>query len=382
MKLKDRDKHISVNYTKDLVEITLQPNQYNESYIAQYENYLQGNDVFLQGKIREIKEDQLVISYQIDDKMTNLISKVNQLDSYDRLQLAQNFHKLQLWEHLELVPFIHPSNFYIKGNRIFIAHRGFSDYIAPIKYTNEEFLNHYRALILYILNPKLNFDNLILGKGTLKNNLAQKIESAKTIEDIIYIVDNQVVFEEQNRLAKYKTVKKNKYLIFKWLSIILGIISIISICSVTYFSTKEIPQKNRVIAAESLYINKDYSGILEKLKQDNPKSLPKSAQYIYAVSAVELDDLNNNQKEAVLRNLSQKSNENVLLYWIYMGRSEFDKAVDIALNIGDNQYILHAYLKLYEVTKADTNMSGNKKQELLSKYEEAIKKYEKLLGGK
>ena len=79
--------------------------------------------------------------------------------------------------------------------------------------------------------------------------------------------------------------------------------------------------------------------------------------------------------------MSQKSSENTLLYWIYLGKGEFKKSLDIAQNLGDNQYILHAYTKLYDATKTDNTMNGEKKQELLTKYEEEIKKYMSLLEG-
>jgi uncharacterized membrane protein YukC len=70
-----------------------------------------------------------------------------------------------------------------------------------------------------------------------------------------------------------------------------------------------------------------------------------------------------------------------LLYWIESGRGKFKEALSIAQNIGDHQLILHAYTKLYDATKADTRMSGEKKQELLSQYEKKMEEYLKLLNG-
>ena len=44
---------------------------------------------------------------------------------------------------------------------------------------------------------------------------------------------------------------------------------------------------------------------------------------------------------------------------IYIGKGDFEKSLDIAQNLGDNQYILHA-TKLYDATKANNKMNGEK----------------------
>ena len=58
--------------------------------------------------------------------------------------------------------------------------------------------------------------------------------------------------------------------------------------------------------------------------------------------------------------------KNILLYWIYIGKGDFEKIIRYCpKNLGDNQYILHAYTKLYDATKANNKMNGEKKQALL-----------------
>ena len=69
-----------------------------------------------------------------------------------------------------------------------------------------------------------------------------------------------------------------------------------------------------------------------------------------------------------------------LNYWIYLGRGDLEKALDVAQNIGDTQLILHAYTNLYEKVKADTKMSGSDKQKKLNEYEKEISKLSKELG--
>lgn len=142
-----------------------------------------------------------------------------------------------------------------------------------------------------------------------------------------------------------------------------------------------VPKQDKIIQAETSYIAKDYTAVVEGLKSEAPNSLPKGVQYTLAASSLELDNLTQEQKEAVSRNLSQKSSENTLSYWIYIGRGELEKALDIAQNIGDIQYILHAYTKLYDQVNTDSTMSGAKKRELLEKYQKEIDKLQEQLNG-
>lgn len=82
-----------------------------------------------------------------------------------------------------------------------------------------------------------------------------------------------------------------------------------------------------------------------------------------------------------MKNISQNSNPNQLSYWIQLGRGKYTEALSLAKNIGDDEYILHAYTKLYTATKNNTTMDGAKKQAELSKYRKQINEYLKKLGG-
>lgn len=63
------------------------------------------------------------------------------------------------------------------------------------------------------------------------------------------------------------------------------------------------------------------------------------------------------------------------------GSSEIElERLEIAQNFGDNQLILHAYIKLYDATKNST-ISGTKKQKQLDEYQKAIDTYTAKVGG-
>lgn len=367
---------------KRIFSVFLQPNQYHLNQMNQYQPILEGTDILLQGTITQQSESGVVLEYTLDSDMGQLSEVLLKLDEYERLQLAQQLYILNDLHHSVVCPFLNPNNLFVIGRKIKIAHRGLVSSVYPESYSEEDFMKQYRAMVLYILHPKLNFNDLINGNGTLKDELSQRIQSLNSVQDIIQVIDEQLYIEDRKHRFQYKTVKKSRFNLFKWGSIVLGVSTVLSLTGVGYYYFHEVPMEKRVITAESKFIDRDYQGVLSTLTKDNPTTLPRSAQYVAAVSSIKLDNLSNNQKNAILKNISQKSNENVLLYWMYIGNGDFKEALDVAQNIGDSQYILHAYIKLYDATKADAKMAGDKKQELLKKYDEEIKKYTKQLGGK
>lgn len=379
--VKDISATINLKTESEKVTVELQANQYNLECLGQYQLVLKKKANLLAGQIVEATEERLILSYTKAPYSVAVTDVVKKMAMIDRLRLAQKMYFLESFYETTVQPFIHPQNLFLLGEEISVAHRGFMTLIVPNVSSKEAYFKQYRALILHILQPKYAYEQLIEGAGTLQDPLSKKIQAADSIESIDQLISEQVVIQQLKVDRQSKVVKKKNYELFKWGSLLFLLTSLIVGIFLGIDEMQKIPMKDRIITAETKYIANDYASVLSTLKNDQPEELPTGAQYAYAVSSIQLDNLSNEQKEAILNNISQKSNENTLLYWIYVGRGNFEKALDIAQNIGDNQLILHAYTKLYDATKLDTKMNGEKKQENLKKYEEAIAKYMKLLGG-
>lgn len=378
---KDISEKIDIQIQKEKVTVTLQANQYRLAELDQYQSVLKKRESLLAGEIQESTEERLVVSYEKDEYAVSIEEAVKKMSPFNRLLLAQKICIVEPFVHSTIQPFIHPRNIFLFGDSLLLAHRGFMNLVVPHVTKEEDFLKQYRALILFILQPKLDYEQLIEGTGTLEDPLSKSIQASFSPEEIDQIIGKQIVIQKMKQEKQNQLVSKKSYTLFKWGSIVLLITTLFLGFFVVKYAVNDIPTQERIITAEANYIANDYSGVLSTLKVDIPENLPKSAQYVYAVSSIQLDNLSNEQKKMILNNISQKSNENTLLYWIYIGKGSFEKALDIAQNIGDNQIILHAYTKLYEATKLDTKMNGEKKQELLTQYEEAIAESMKLLGG-
>lgn len=188
---------------------------------------------------------------------------------------------------------------------------------------------------------------------------------------------NQFVSEEFHKLEQKNKqnniqVNKKRWRILLVTAVILTLATL-TLGVFTYRSyTRDLPLKNAVIKAQSAFMATDYDKTIDALDSYSVNRLPKSAKYVLATSFVKLDNLSSEQTEAVLNTITQSSDDMILNYWIYLGRGDLEKALDVAQNIGDTQLILHAYTNLYEKIKADTDMSGSEKQKKLKEYEKEI----------
>ncbi len=373
---------INLEETKEYIRVTLQANQYRLDKLAQFQQFLESKRGLLQGEIRVASEEELIIHYNKGGHVLSVPEAVKNMDTYQRLMLAQKVHFLVDFLGSPVQPFIHPNNLFVFGEELVIAHRGFMQLIVPYSIDKTQFIKQYRALVLSIIHPRFDYEQLIEGSGALNDALSSQLEAATDIREIDRIIGEQVIRQKVKREKENKVVSKKKYLTFKWSSFVLLTCTLIFATTTGVYALKKLPAQERVSTAESQFIANDYAGVLKTLKDDSAEELPVGAKYVAAVSSVQLDNLSNEQKNAILNNLSQKSSDNTLLYWIYIGKGDFERSLDIAQNLGDNQYILHAYTKLYDATKANNKMNGEKKQELLRKFEEEINKYMKALGGK
>jgi uncharacterized membrane protein YukC len=60
------------------------------------------------------------------------------------------------------------------------------------------------------------------------------------------------------------------------------------------------------------------------------------------------------------------TDDNLLLYWIQLGRIEYGAAIDTAKRIGDDELLLYGLVKYEMSVQLDTTMTGDEKESLLS----------------
>lgn len=366
---------------KGLRKVTLDTGQFSLPMLSQYRLFLNASHRYLAGKVVSANEDQLVLEYQLPSGATPLPVYLKNRTRLDKLRLISQLYWLVEAQNDGQQPFISPDNLYVIGEHIVAMHRGFMQHFAPSQESEEQRVKQFKALILYVLNPKTDYAKTVVGAAALNNKFAKDMAKLTAIDQIEDLVNHQLAIQEKIARKTEITIKKSRYQATRWTAIIASIAAVVLLLLAVFWNTYTLPKQRHVISAQSDYMNANYTRVADDLQHYKPRSLPQSARFVLAVSYINLDDLSKTQKQAVMKNISQKSNPTQLNYWIELGRGHYQNALSIAKNIGDDEYILHAYTKLYTSTKNNTTMDGAKKQKQLNSYRKQINKYIKKLGG-
>lgn len=352
--------------------VSLDASMYTQAAVITYTPFLDCDcDTFL-GKITHADEERLEVTYYLPEYAESISNVTAESNEIERFELARKYSALSAWQTRIATPYLAPDNIFITGGQLKIAHRGLEGYIEPKTKDTQDFMTKYKALVVSTIMPKYTYEKLVSGNVKVRDSLCQEILSANKIEEIEDILDKQIYARRQLEKSTKRMVKKSRYAFFRLASAFLAVVILgLGIwMGITLFET--VPLQERIIESQSAFIVSNYGETIRILANDNPENLPRSVQHILAVSFIQLENLSLQQRNAILNHISPLSTENELLYWIRAGRGEFYAALDLALNIGDNQLILHAYTNLFDMVYADPVMPGAEKQRLLDEYRARI----------
>ena len=161
-------------------------------------------------------------------------------------------------------------------------------------------------------------------------------------------------------------------------SIGLGLLLIPAVIFTFYYFIYEKPRNEAYLSSHEQYLGKKYSEVVTLLSPHSVKQMPYVVLYELAHSYVINERLTEEQKKNVLNNVTLRTDEEYLKYWIYIGRGEAEKAIDLSRSMEDVELISYG-LKRSEEIQADTTLSGEEKQQLLKAIDSEVDEYKKLL---
>jgi type VII secretion protein EssB len=289
----------------------------------------------------------------------------------ERLALAQKLAVLLRYRAGFRVPLLHPATVYLSGELVRVVHCGLHTMLAPRAFDEALFLRSLQAMVLHVFRPQLAFEHLLDGAKGLRDPFSTAVRQTATPEELFDFIAAEFEAERAKAAATTARVPKRRYAMFRLLGA-LGVVVGLVAGVLAWQAESRSRLQTAVVAAQARFLASDYSGALAALEDQAAASLPASAKYVLAVSSIKLDDLTATQKEAILNTISEKSDDVTLNYWIAIGRGEFERALDLAQNLGDEQLELLAYTDLYQATQLNTRLPGGEKQKRLEEYAKAI----------
>ncbi|MGY3777380.1 type VII secretion protein EssB [Isobaculum melis] len=299
--------------------------------------------------------------------------EVKQLSSLERLRVAMNLAKYESLVGQCYTFFLDPANLQFDQNLLpQLAYRGLTAGLPPAEVTEEKFLRQYQSIVVTLFSKKLTFADLYNGnlERTKENAFVKEVIAKKSVAEIVSYIETQYEKAKKEAQQKMKVVPKRKFMLYKQLTIWLTVVVLLLAIPLGYLTIFSMPHQNRLLAADSDFLKADYEGVITQLKPIETKNIDKTQKYILAYSYLQGKDLTDAQKATIMKNLSLKSADDYLTYWIENGRGNLDEAIDIAQKLEEPHLLLYAYMQKMEQIKNDPALSGQTKQEEQEKYQQ------------
>ena len=273
-----------------------------------------------------------------------------------------------------------PSNlaFSRNGNPLFIF-RGVKGQVPPYDALNlEAFTVNFKAMIVSLLDKKVSYEELIEGQSPFyKGKLfCETIMKAESLDEILsLLVENYLKEKEQNR-ENFSRVSNKLVSRLKLTTIITSIIGALSIIGILYFTLFAMPSQQMISDLRLAFVHQDYSTVVSTVKNMDSKSLSQDDAYMVAYSVIKTEPLTEAQKTE-LSKISTQSNTDYLRYWVLIGQSKIDEAMDIASYLDDPQLLMYGMTKKIDEVQRNPNLTSEQRTEQLNSYKGKLEELKK-----
>ena len=356
-----------------IMKETLRKSQLAASNEFEFKKLTRQQEGFLNCSIEEEKES-LSVTYEIQ----NVLPWTEIRREKRELMISALIDAGKLEQRARMYRFtLAPENLYydIQG-RTYVKTRDV--YAAEDEYSQEKFLREYKSLIGCTLIKKYKFEDYDNGGQDLlaEDKFLSGILECTEVKQILDRLHEEYFRYKKIHGERFVEVSKAKN---RGTKIALGITGVLATAGVAFLGWLflwERPYKDAVIAANEAYLQSDYNGTVEAMRDVEVERMNVSQKYILAYSCVRCESFSDDNMRNILNTISLNGDEKVMEYWIYINRLDTEKAADIAMQESSNQLLFYAYLKEKSVIENDTSLSGQEKNERLSDIESKLKPLE------
>ncbi|MFI3124364.1 type VII secretion protein EssB [Streptococcus suis] len=330
---------------------------------------------FLQQEMT-VDEDTVHFTYHLD-AFGQTFEDMKEKEFSEKLRLSLNVLELKQALKLPITFFVHPSSVFItKDGRAKIAYRAIPEKMVPQTLDVADLLKQLKSYILALFTEH---DFMDLYNGALDVvpvpeflDTIRKAEDMDSLEGLLQGYFQDKLEEEKATLTR---VSRAKHRLYRYATIWLSAIASLLLLPLIYLVFIHNPFKEKMLDADTAFIKVDYPGVISELERVEVSSLPYTQKYTLAYAYIQGFDLSNEQRSVILNNVTLKSDEQYLDYWIEIGRGNSQEALDLAKRLDDSDLILYALYQQMEQVRENTTLSGEERETTLDELKAEYQKY-------
>lgn len=340
--------------------------------VAEQPYFVNQNVIEEEGKLTI--ESLLTDEYYSWDK---LITMIDEEKLRHLINIGQLFHELQdsIYTYN-----LSPNNlvFSRNGNPLFVF-RGVKGQVPPYDVVSlDEFTVNFKAMIVSLLDKKTSYEKLIEGQSPFyKGKLfCETIMKAENLDEIISLLEEKYLEEREQNKEKFSRVPNKLVSRLKLTTLITSLIGFFSLVGVLYFLLFAMPSQQMISDLRLAFVHQDYSTVVSTVKNTDSKSLSQDDSYMVAYSVIKTEPLTEAQKTE-LSKISTQSNTDYLRYWVLIGQSKIDEAMDIASYLDDPQLLMYGLTKKIDEVQRNPNLTSEQRTEQLNNYKGKLEELKK-----
>ena len=340
--------------------------------VAEQPYFVNQNVIEEEGKLKI--ESLLTDEYYSWDK---LITMIDEEKLRHLINIGQLFHALQdsIYTYN-----LSPNNlvFSRNGNPLFVF-RGVKGQVPPYDVVSlDEFTVNFKAMIVSLLDKKTSYEKLIEGQSPFyKGKLfCETIMKAENLDEIISLLEEKYLEEREQNKEKFSRVPNKLVFRLKLTTLITSLIGFFSLVGVLYFLLFAMPSQKMISDLRLAFVHQDYSTVVSTVKNTDSKSLSQDDSYMVAYSVIKTEPLTEAQKTE-LSKISTQSNTDYLRYWVLIGQSKIDEAMDIASYLDDPQLLMYGLTKKIDEVQRNPNLTSEQRTEQLNNYKGKLEELKK-----
>ena len=231
-----------------------------------------------------------------------------------------------------------------------------------------DFVQEYIALAATLLAPKYSFEDYLEGGSGLckKNSRTKDFPTAETTLEILNNLKKQYAREEEIIRTQKVMVDRRQRRFLRIAAPVCFALFLIGAGLTFYMSQIVLAQETALLTASRAFLREDFDGAIDALHRVDPANMGREERYQLARAYIIAESLSPAQRTHILSGITLMTDDNILLYWISVGRMEFLDAIDIAMRVGDDELLLFALVGYEVAIQLDTTMTGEEKTALLS----------------